>query len=36
MTQQEEHALVRQAFIAVACLVVAMFLAAAFVLRGLT
>jgi len=36
MTQREERALVRQAFIAVGCLVVAMFLAAAFVLRSLT
>ena len=35
MTQREEHALVRQAFIAVACLVVAMFLAASFVLGSL-
>jgi hypothetical protein len=36
MTQQEERALVRQAFIAVGCLVVAMFLAASFVLGSLT
>jgi len=36
MTQQEEREIVRQAFIAVACLVVAMFLAAAFVLGSLT
>jgi hypothetical protein len=36
MTQQEEAALVRQAFIAVGCLVVAMFLAVSFVLRGLS
>ena len=36
MTQQEEREIVRQALVVVGCLVVAMFLAAAFVLRGMT
>jgi len=36
MTQREEAVLLRQAFIAVGCVVVAMFLAASFVLGSLT